>query len=88
MTKRMKARIIISVLTIMLLASIQFIFLSGIPTNSQQDDSDCNSSYPNNCISSPPPNLNCKDISDKNFEVLSPDPHGFDRDEDGIGCEA
>lgn len=39
----MKARIIISVLTIMLLASIQFIFLSGIPTNSQQDDSDCNS---------------------------------------------
>jgi hypothetical protein len=26
--------------------------------------------------------------SEKDFEVLSPDPHGFDRDEDGIGCES
>ena len=39
-------------------------------------------------ISSPPPDLNCQNISDKNFEVLPPDPHGFDRDEDGIGCES
>jgi hypothetical protein len=36
--------------------------------------------YPDTCIPSPPPNLNCGDISDKRFEVLSPDPHGFDRD--------
>jgi micrococcal nuclease len=28
------------------------------------------------------------EISDKGFEVLSPDPHGLDRDGDGIGCES
>ena len=84
----MKLRVITFVLTIMLLASLQFIFLASIQTSSQQDDSDCDSSYPNSCISSPPPNLNCKDMSDKNFAVLPPDPHGFDRDEDGIGCES
>jgi hypothetical protein len=73
----MKARITTSVLTIMLLASLQFIFLSSIQTNSQKDGSDCDSSYLNACISSSPPNLNCKDLSDKNFEVLPPDPHGW-----------
>jgi len=35
---------------------------------------------------SPPP-LNCDDIGQKNFRVLSPDSHGFDRDKDGIGCD-
>ena len=25
---------------------------------------------------------------DEYFEVLPHDPHGFDRDEDGIGCES
>jgi hypothetical protein len=85
----MKARVITFVLTIMLLASLQFIFLSSIQTTSyQQYDSDCDSSYPDTCISLPPPNLNCKDVSDKNFAVLPLDPHGFDRDEDGIGCES
>jgi len=49
---------------------------------------DCDSSYPDVCIPSPPPDLDCTDISDKKFTVLSPDPHGFDRDGDGIGCES
>ena len=84
----MKARIITSILAIMLFANLQFIFLSSIQTNSHQDKSNCDSSYPDTCISSPPPNLNCDDMSDKDFEVLPPDPHGFDRDEDGIGCES
>ena len=48
----------------------------------------CDSSYPDACIPSPPPNLNCSDIPDKGFQVSSPDPHGFDRDGDGIGCES
>ena len=26
--------------------------------------------------------------NDEDFEVLPADPHGFDRDEDGIGCES
>ena len=40
------------------------------------------------CIPSPPQNLTCNDIGARNFEVLSPDPHGFDSDNDGIGCES
>ena len=47
----------------------------------------CDSSYPDMCISSPPPDLNCNDIPEKNFRVLDPDPHKFDREGDGIGCE-
>jgi hypothetical protein len=40
------------------------------------------------CIKSPPPDLNCGDISYENFEVRGNDPHGFDRDNDGTGCES
>jgi len=51
-------------------------------------DSDCDSSYPDFCIPSPPPDLDCKDIPQKRFTVLQPDPHRFDGDKDGIGCES
>lgn len=47
----------------------------------------CDSSYPDVCIPPYPPDLNCGDIPYKNFKVLPPDPHGFDADKDGIGCE-
>ena len=49
--------------------------------------SDCDASYPDFCIPSPPPDLNCGDMSQKKFTVLQPDPHRFDGDEDGVGCE-
>jgi hypothetical protein len=48
---------------------------------------DCDPSYPNICVPTPPPDLNCNDISDRNFRVVGGDPHGFDGDNDGIGCE-
>ncbi len=32
--------------------------------------------------------LDCDDVSDRNFEVSSNDPNGFDGDNDGIGCES
>lgn len=48
----------------------------------------CDSSYPDFCIPSGPPDLNCGDIPQKRFTVLQPDPHDFDRDNDGIGCES
>ena len=60
--------------------------ISSILIFAQSDG--CDSSYPDMCISSPPPDLDCGDISEKNFRVLYPDPHKFDRDEDGIGCES
>ena len=51
-------------------------------------DSSCHPSYPDVCIPPPPPDLNCDDpgIPD-NFDVVGSDPHGFDCDNDGIGCE-
>lgn len=48
----------------------------------------CDRSYPDFCI---PPNaadLDCRDIPHRRFRVNQPDPHGFDRDGDGIGCES
>jgi hypothetical protein len=47
----------------------------------------CHSSYPGTCIPSPSPDLNCGDISARNFKVVGSDPHGFDGDNDGVGCE-
>lgn len=54
---------------------------------SMNKGSQCDSSYPDVCISPYPPDLDCKGISYKNFRVLPPDPHGFDYDKNGIGCE-
>ncbi len=48
----------------------------------------CDSSYPTVCIPPYPPDLDCGEIQFANFEVLQPDPHGFDADNDGIGCES
>lgn len=47
----------------------------------------CDPSYPDVCIPPPPPDLDCGDIEHRRFRVLQPDPHGFDGDRDGIGCE-
>jgi hypothetical protein len=44
-------------------------------------------SYPDVCIPRYPPDLDCNHVQFKRFRVLPPDPHGFDRDRDGIGCE-
>jgi hypothetical protein len=49
----------------------------------------CDSSYPDLCIPPPPPDLDCGDDGvPENFQVLPPDPHGFDSDNDGIGCDS
>jgi len=47
----------------------------------------CDPSYPGVCIPPYPPDLDCGDVGYKRFDVVPPDPHGFDRDGDGIGCE-
>ena len=48
----------------------------------------CDASYPDVCIASPPPDLDCNDIVNNSFKVVPPDPHRFDSEGDGIGCEA
>lgn len=71
--------VLIAVMTIM------GVTVSATQTYAQTEN--CDPSYPNVCIPPPPPDLNCGDITDKNVRVLPPDPHGLDRDVDGIGCE-
>ncbi len=56
------------------------------PTQPQQQNT-CDPSYPNFCIPKNSSDLNCRDITQRRFKVLPPDPHGLDRDGDGIGCE-
>lgn len=46
----------------------------------------CDPSYPDVCIPSPPPDLDCRDIEERLFTVLPPDPHNFDGNGDGVGC--
>jgi len=48
----------------------------------------CDPAYPTVCIPPPPPDLDCGDITFRRFTVLPPDPHKFDGDHDGIGCES
>lgn len=48
----------------------------------------CDASYPGVCIPSPPPDLDCGDIPYRRFKVVGTDPHRFDRDKDGVGCES
>lgn len=47
----------------------------------------CHPGYEGVCIPPPPPDLNCDDIEFRNFKIVGTDPHGFDGDNDGIGCE-
>ena len=60
----------------------------GCPGDLEFEDLEsCDPSYPDVCIASSPPDLDCSDIPHRNFTVLQPDPHGFDGNYDGVGCE-
>jgi micrococcal nuclease len=61
--------------------------LLAASTSGQRRDA-CDASYPDFCIPPPPPDLDCKDVHGKKpFRVRQPDPHHFDHDGDGRGCE-
>jgi micrococcal nuclease len=47
----------------------------------------CDPSYPGVCIPPAPPDLDCPDVPHRRFAVVPPDPHGFDGNGDGVGCE-
>jgi micrococcal nuclease len=51
----------------------------------------CDPSYPTVCIPPPPPDLDCADVwarwHYRDFKVVGRDPHHFDGDHNGIGCE-
>ena len=56
----------------------------GVQTGSS---SGCDPSYPGVCIPPPPPDLDCADIRYRSFAVVGADPHRFDGNHDGVGCE-
>ena len=58
------------------------------PRSALPPATECDPAYPTVCIPSPPPDLDCKDITFRRFTVLPPDPHRFDGDHDGVGCES
>ncbi|RUS93951.1 hypothetical protein DSM106972_094880 [Dulcicalothrix desertica PCC 7102] len=67
-------------------------YINFNPFTSQQQaqapsGQNCDPAYPDLCIAPNSKNLKCSDVDKKNFKVLPPDPHGFDRDKNGIGCE-
>jgi hypothetical protein len=53
-------------------------------------EQECDPSYPTLCIPPGAPDIDCPELPAdiRNFPVLPPDPHGFDGDNDGIGCES
>ncbi|MGB3189408.1 hypothetical protein [Lyngbya sp. PCC 8106] len=52
------------------------------PPRSQRE-----ASYPDICIPIGSPDLNCSEVPYSNIRVVGDDPHGFDGDNDGVGCE-
>ena len=64
-----------------------------------QSTPDCDPAYPSVCIPPPPPDLDCGDIVESDFRVYLAsdsdvpndltefDPHRFEGDDDGVGCD-
>lgn len=72
-------------------ASIVLLKCSKVTSNSSASSNstgNCHPSYPTVCIPPPPPDLDCSDIPYRRFRVIGKDPHRFDGDNDGIGCES
>jgi len=61
---------------------------AAVPGAAPTSGDGCDPSYPTVCIPPYPPDLDCSQIGFRRFEVVPPDPHGFDGDHDGIGCES
>jgi hypothetical protein len=77
-----------AVLAVVVVAAVAVIFGGSLAlSRSGSRSGNCDPSYPDVCIPSPPPYLHCRDIPYRNFRVLPPDPHGFDGNHNGIGCE-
>jgi hypothetical protein len=65
------------------------------PTPSEPPRGACDPSYPDVCITPPPPDLDCRDVPYADIRVVGSDPHRLDgpydgsipNEPDGIGCE-
>lgn len=73
-----------------LILSFDFAFGTSEKEGGDGDNNggNCDPSYPDDCIPSPPPDLDCGDNGvPNNVKVLQPDPHRLDGDRDGVGCK-
>lgn len=60
-----------------------------VPTAAPTAGDSCHPAYPDDCIPPPPPDLDCGDIKRMvRVDHRRGDPHGFDADNDGWGCES
>jgi micrococcal nuclease len=61
------------------------------PTSTPSPPSRCDPSYAGACVPPYPPDLDCGDVRAAGLalpvRVVGGDPHGFDGDDDGFGCE-
>ena len=64
-----------------------------LPVNHFIPGGNCDPHYPTVCMPPSPPDFDCADLSFRGFQVLhtptpaTPDPHSFDNNFDGIGCQ-
>jgi hypothetical protein len=60
----------------------------GEPGPSPTPQEDCDPAYPDDCLPSPPPDLDCAEIGHRvRVDHSYGDPHRLDADRDGIGCD-
>lgn len=59
-----------------------------VPTPAPAPSNNCDSHYPTICIPVGIGDLDCGQISARRFAVVGGDPHRFDGDHDGVGCES
>jgi hypothetical protein len=57
------------------------------PLVEQRSGGVCDPAYPTLCIPPGSPDLDCGDIDARRFPVVGADPHRFDGDGNGVGCE-
>ncbi len=82
----MKQAIVFGV--VVLAAVVVAVLVTLVVTGRSGGDEQCDPSYPTVCIPSPPPDVDCGDITFRHFEVKPPDPHRFDGNRDGVGCQS
>ena len=64
-----------------------FFILLSMFLNTDATPMQCDPSYPSICIEINAPDVDCKDLTERGFIVLPPDPHKLDKNQDGVGCE-
>jgi len=75
---------------VIILLIMVFVLIIGCSSESETSKYNCDHiSYPGAgiCIPKAPPIITCDDIEFTHFTVFPPDPHGFDPDGNGVGCE-